>query len=201
MKALIRIPLLILSVWLLQACQQTPVKTVKPKDIQLLWQLDTMKSQINYLSTKNGDIREHNTLRFISGHIDTDKNVQLIIDLNSINTHIDIRDQRMREIFFETNQYPTAKVTAQIEDNLPLMSAYPINFTLNLKAHSREFQSSVIIHSGGGEMMVTSAEPVSVSVATFGLQKPLEKLREIAGLNSISPTVEVDFKLHFKQVK
>ena len=61
----------------LVACQQTPptksppVKTdeTPPSVEKVLWQLDTTKSQISYISTKNGDIREHNTLRFLTGSI------------------------------------------------------------------------------------------------------------------------------------
>ena len=193
----------------LVACQQTPqsksppAKTdeTPPSVEKVLWQLDTTKSQISYISTKNGDIREHNTLRFLTGSINADKEVQLIIDVNSIDTHIDIRNQRMRELFFETEQYPTARIETSIADNLPLMTAYPIEYRLTLKDQQHSFQSPVMIHSGGGEMMVTSAEPVTVNASTFGLEGALDKLREIAGLNSISPEIQVEYKLHFKQIK
>lgn len=197
MRLLTRVGFMLSILWILTACQQTPKDTTQPPPVTELWQLDTNKSQITYISTKNGDIQEHNTLRFLSGSIDADKHVELHIDLNSIDTNIDIRDERMRALFFETEQYPTATVSADIADNLPLMTPYQINFTLTLKGQQQSFQSPVMIHSGGGEMMVTSAEPVIISAVDFGLQSALEKLRDIAGLNSISDTVQVDYKLHF----
>lgn len=204
MKSLLRLNLILMAILALNACQQTSLKETQeqtPPALENLWQLDTDKSQITYISTKNGDIQEHNTLRFLSGIIDADKHVELRIDLNSIDTNIDIRDERMRELFFETEVHPTATVSADIANNLPLMTPFDINYTLTLKDHQQSFQSPVMIHSGGGEMMITSAEPVTVSATSFGLQEALENLREIAGLNSIADTVEVDYKLHFKQIK
>ena len=206
MRLLSRISLVLVTLLVITGCQQTSGPNNAEQDEKTspptaLWQLDTQKSQISYVSTKNGDIQEHNSLRFESGSINADKQVKLVIDLNSINTNIEIRDQRMREKFFQTSQHPTATVTAEIADNLPLMTPYTISYTLHLKDHSETFQNPVMIHSGGGEMMVTSHEPVTVHADTFGLSEALEKLREIAGLNSISPTVEVDYKLHFKQIK
>jgi hypothetical protein len=204
MKTFNRLALILLTLLSLYGCQQTSqTKTDEPPAVaeQILWQLDTDKSQINYISTKNGDIQEHNTLRFLSGSIDQQKQVELIIDLNSINTNIDIRDQRMRDLLFETDQYPTAKIEAEIDNNLPLMTAYPIDYRVTLKNQQHSYQSPVMIHSGGGEMMVTSAEPVTVNAETFGLNTALEKLREIAGLSSISPSIQVEYKLHFIQIK
>ena len=208
MRRLTRTSLLLVTILLVTACQQTNGpnepqhdKQAQSPPVASLWQLDTTKSQITYISTKNGDIQEHNTLRFLSGSIDANKQVKLVIDLNSIDTNIQIRDERMRDLLFETEQYPTATVTADIEDNLPLMTPYPISYTLHMKDQGQVFQNPVMIHSGGAEMMITSAEPVTVSAASFGLQPALENLRNIAGLNSISPTVDVDYKLHFKQTK
>lgn len=204
MKTFNRLTLILLTLLTINGCQQTSqTKAEEPAQAndQALWQLDTEKSQINYISTKNGDIQEHNTLRFVSGSIDQQKKVELIIDLNSIDTNIEIRNQRMRELFFETEQYPTAKIEAEIDNNLPLMTAYPIDYRVTLKDQQHSYQSPVMIHSGGGEMMVTSAEPVTVNAETFGLNAALDKLREIAGLNSISPSIQVEYKLHFIQIK
>ncbi|MCW8869241.1 MAG: YceI family protein [Proteobacteria bacterium] len=204
MKTFNRLTLILLTLLTINGCQQTSqTKTEEPAQAndQTLWQLDTEKSQINYISTKNGDIQEHNTLRFVSGSIDQQKKVELTIDLNSIDTNIDIRDQRMRDLLFETDQYPTAKIETEIDNNLPLMTAYPIDYRVTLKNQQHSYQSPVMIHSGGGEMMVTSAEPVTVNAETFGLNTALEKLREIAGLSSISPSIQVEYKLHFIQIK
>ncbi|KAA3643786.1 MAG: YceI family protein [Proteobacteria bacterium] len=198
------IALLLFTLLGITGCQQTTGPNDSqptPATVASLWQLDTSKSLITYISTKNGDIQEHNSLQFLSGLIDADKQVKLIIDLNSIDTNIEIRDERMRELFFETEDHPIATVSAHIDNNLPLMTPYNITANLNFKGIQQTYQSPVIIHSGGGEMMVTSADPVTVSAETFGLQPALEKLREIAGLNSISSTVQVEFKLHFKQSK
>ncbi len=119
---------------------------------------------------------------------------------NSIDTSIEIRDQRMRELFFETDTYPTAEVTAEIENDLPLMAPYNIDFNFTLHGQSHAFQVPVIIHSGSADMMVTSAEDVILSATNYGLGSALENLREIAGLESINPQVRVSFKLHFKQI-
>src|SRR5690554_4597978 len=186
---------------ILIGCQPSkPEAEIKPMAAQPLWQLDTNTSRLTYINSKNNGIEEHNTLRFHSGTIDANRQVNIRIDLNTIDTSIPIRDERMRELFFETDTYPTAEVTANIENDLPLMTPYNINFSLHLHGHSQSFQSSVIIHSGGGEMMITSAEDVTVSAADFGLEPAIEKLREIAMLETIDPQVRVSFKLHFKQI-
>ena len=82
------------------------------------WELDAQRSSINFVSIKNDAIGELHSFGSLLGFISADGGVQVSVDLNSVQTLIDIRNERMRELLFETVKFPTATVTAQIEPAL-----------------------------------------------------------------------------------
>lgn len=63
------------------------------------------------------------------------------------------------------------------------------NVQVNIERNSGEFDS----------MIVRSAVPIIVDVKDFGLSAGVEKLRELAGLKSISTEMPVQFLLVFRR--
>ena len=51
----------------------------------------------------------------------------------------------------------------------------------------------------GDRLLVTSSQPVVVDAGALGLDEGVERLREIAGLPSITPAVPVSFRLTLRQ--
>ena len=67
------------------------------------WTLDNERSIVNFISIKNASIGEVHRFRSLAGSVSDDGAVRLVIDLDSVETLIPIRNQRMRELLFETD--------------------------------------------------------------------------------------------------
>ena len=82
------------------------------------WTLDNNASQLNFVSIKAGNVAEGHTFEEMQGHISTSGAVELSIVLDSVNTAIDIRNERMREHLFDTAKHARAGVKATIDPSL-----------------------------------------------------------------------------------
>ncbi len=49
------------------------------------------------------------------GSVSSDGSVNVAIELDSVNTLIEVRNERVREMLFETVNFPLAKITAKVE--------------------------------------------------------------------------------------
>lgn len=168
--------------------------------------LDNDASSLNFVSTKNAQVAE--VLRFdnLQGSVDADTGKAIIdIDLSSVNTGIDIRDQRMREFLFDTANYPKATYTATVDmaalKDLKAggQTLVSLEGTLNLAGQSSPvtIDADVAKLAEGGYRVSTRA-PAILMVDTFGLTPGVAKLQELAGLNSISVAVPVTFSVVFR---
>lgn len=180
---------------------QTPVqvktteKTITASDLKL----DTEQSLLNYVSTKNKIIAENNSLKFSQGSVDQNGIAKLILDLNSLDTNIPIRDQRSKKLMFETEQYPTAEITGQLPKELPLDQ--PVNININIKLHGMEksYRAAIIANLVNQQVSISSRQPIVVNAKDFNLDGGVNQMLKIAKLKSIDHQVPVDFKLIFNQ--
>ena len=169
------------------------------------WQLDNDRSRLSFISIKAGDIGEVHRFTQLSGAVQDDGSVELAINLASVDTLIPIRDERMRDLLFEVVAFPTATLTASVDlaqitslaPGATLATALEGTLTVHGRANSLTAQITVARLSPT-EVMVAAAEPVIVTAAGVGLSEGVEKLREIAGLPSISQAVPVSFVLVFE---
>lgn len=168
------------------------------------WELDTDRSALNFVSIKNNSIAETHVFNSMVGFVGEDGRVQLAIDLDSVETLIPIRNERMRELLFQTALFPTANVTAQVAPEVLAAIAeggfVTTDITVTLSLHGAERELSVPVMVNGEEdglLRVFTRRPVIVGAADFGLEGGVTALREIAGLNSISTAVPVTLHLVF----
>ena len=171
------------------------------------WELDGEKAAINFISIKNGAVAESHSFEVVSGSIGAAGAVQMAIDLDSVQTLIEIRNERMRELLFNTAMFPTADVTTQIDPAVLTAvtagSSVSVDVPVTLSLHGMEktlTASLVAIGTADGGMRVFTARPVLVSASQFGLDEGLAALQKIAGLNAISAAVPVTLDLTFKRV-
>lgn len=168
------------------------------------WTLDGDDSSLEFVSTKANAAAEVHQFRKMSGHVD-DKGMAIIaIDLASVDTAVEIRDQRMREVLFETDSYPSATLKAHIDADrvAALDSGAHTKLAAEAILSLRDTELSLMVELevarlSPGRLMVTGARPVIVNAGQLDLAAGVEKLREIAGLPSISPAVPVTFTLFF----
>lgn len=168
------------------------------------WTLDNDASRINFVSTKANTAAEVHTFGSLDGQVDDEGNATLSIDLNTVDTAIEIRDERMRDILFETAQFPTATLAATVD--MAAVAGLSAGETTELTTEGQLMvhgtTSSVtfdisVSRLGDDRILVASRKPVIVNASQVGLLAGVEKLREVAGLPSISPAVPVSFVLAF----
>jgi OOP family OmpA-OmpF porin len=168
------------------------------------WVLDPAASSLSYQSIKKNSIVETNSIRNITGRIEPDGAASIALDLNSVDTGVDLRNVRMRFLFFETFKYPTAMLTAQVDPadfaDLPTRRrvVVPLDFRLSLHGVEKALKSEVVVTLiTDGMVSVASKSPIAVQVEDFGLLPAIEKLEQAANVTNIVPTASVSFDFVF----
>ncbi len=172
------------------------------------WRLKSAESNVYYVSTKNLTVSELNYFNTLTGTIDEAGNLIIKINLESIETGIPIRNERVKSMLFEVINYGKATVSATINpDHLSKLKVgqnhiETVDFTLDLHGHRQTLSTTVnVIRHSNGNLLVTPITPIIITAKQFGLENGIEKLRKIARLESISPTVPVTFNLTFSPVR
>ena len=173
--------------------------------VQAHWSLNNDESTLSFVTVKADHVAEVHTFDMLSGEIDDDGNVEVTVQLASVNTLIPIRNERMQAMLFETNMFPYAEIEASIDlTSLEAMAAgtsesMQLNFSLELHGASRSYSAEVKITRLDEGLLASTVKPVVVTAEDFDLAGGVEALREVAGLPSISRAVPVSFSIQFDQ--
>ncbi|WP_144394940.1 YceI family protein [Pleionea sediminis] len=169
-----------------------------------LWQLNSDKSKLHFVSTKKSSIAEVNTFKTLSGDVYKDGKANISVDLNSVETNIEIRNERMKKHLFNTSKYNQANVSTMIDTKLLAQlkkgesRTVPIKFKLSLHGKEVDLTTDVsIIRKNKNQLLVSTVAPVIIDAKSFDLVPGIEKLKELAKLSSISSAVPVSFHLQF----
>ncbi len=169
-----------------------------------LWQLDSGLSQLNFSTTKNIHVVENMSFTQLSGEIDDNGNATLSIALGSIQSGVDIRNQRMQNILFETASFPIASIELSID--LDAINAISVGSTttiavsaaLDLHGVEADVNADLIVSRlSASRIMVQNAAPILIIADDFNLDGGVEQLQTVANLNSIGKVVPVDFTLFY----
>ena len=79
------------------------------------WQLIGEASELSFVSVKAAHLAEQHHFKTVTGTVSDDGEAHLIVDLASVHTGIDIRDQRMRDMFFKVAEFPTADFYSSVD--------------------------------------------------------------------------------------
>ena len=187
---------------LASACSQAPAEPAPL--VEGAWEVDASASSLSYVSVKSGEIAEANRFSGLAGSVTPEGAASLEIDLATIETKVDIRNERMRDIFFEVADHPTASVTAQIDPvafetlGVGETITQPLKATLSVKGIEAPIETEVsVTRTAENGVLVTSIEPVIVYADALELTDGLATLQELAGLPSITPVVPVSFSIAF----
>jgi OmpA-OmpF porin, OOP family len=168
------------------------------------WTLDPAASKLTYQSVKKNTIVETNSIRNISGSLSENGAGKVVFDLDSVDTGVDLRNVRMRFLFFETFKFPTATVTVNVDPaafaDLPTrrrMSA-KLPFKLDLHGVVKDLEANVVVTLISETMVsIASESPIAVKVEDFGLLPNVEKLQIAANVTNIVPVASVSFDFVF----
>lgn len=174
--------------------------------VQADWTLDNDASSFHYVTSKAAAISEVNSFKQLSGTIAEHGLATLSIDLASVETNVDIRNERMRDIVFQVTDFPTLEVSVELGANefaqLQTGESLVREIKANVSLHSMTHELSAdlrVTRLANGEILVATTKPLIVNASTFGLQDSVDKLQELAKLASINPNVVIDFSLLYRQ--
>jgi len=171
---------------------------------QANWYLDGESSRLSFVSTKNAHISEVQRFLVLHGKVDPKGLAEVEVELESVNSGIPLRDERMRKDLFEIQTFPEALITAQI-DLRPINDLAPgaqlelrLPVTVNLHGKTQQYNAELLAtRLDDRRFQVVTLEPLVINAEDFDLAPGLERLRNVAGLSAISLSVPVGAVLIF----
>lgn len=169
------------------------------------WTLDGASSTLRFQSVKNVTKAETSTFASLTGGIDAEGNANIHVLLDSVDTTIDLRNVRMRFLFFETFKFPEAVITAKINpaDIADIATArrktVPLSYTLDLHGVQKTFDAEVSATLVQDDMVIVSSTvPIVVAASDFDLSEGVNKLQDAAKV-VIIPQGTISFDFAFKR--
>ena len=162
------------------------------------WQVGP-DSRVQFVSIKNNTIGEVSHFEILSGSVTDAGEVEVRVVLDSVETNVGIRNERMKTMLFEVGLYPEAVITTQLDaGSMAVLSGGGVtNVALQIDLHgqtvTKNVQLSVAVSDQG--VNATTTQPILLSAADFGLEGGVAALQEVAGLNAISRVIPVTVAL------
>lgn len=138
--------------------------------------------------------------------------LDLQIDLNTFNSGLELRDDRVRRFFFNADQeaFKTARLVVAA---LPMGSSeklklekkilnVPVSADFTLRGKTQKISGMVnVFFNKQGRLQIKTAKPFAIKFSELALSENLEKLKVICGHQSIADDVKVDVDWQFDAVK
>lgn len=170
------------------------------------WSLDNEASVLSFVTVKAEHIAEAHTFTSLNGRLGADGQLSVEVQLASVDTLIPIRNERMRDMLFEIDLFPVATLSAEVDlEELSLLGVggwtdQEIPLTLVLHGNTVGIDAAVRITQLDNGYSASLLTPLILSAGNVGLAAGVEKLRQVAGLPSISRSVPVSFNVTFREV-
>lgn len=170
-----------------------------------VWHLSSADSNIVYGSIKQDTIGENNHFTELSGTIDQDGQVNIAIDAMSVETNIVVRNERMKNYVFDAAR-PTITLTAQID--LPALEALApgdttmldVEGTLQFVMLSLPVSAKMFVaRLSDDKALAVTDEMIMLSTDDLGIEPGIDKLAELAGLDSITRVAPVTLRFVFEK--
>lgn len=132
----------------------------------------------------------------------------LVIDIDTIDTGVPIRNERVRNIFFETSNVGWDTIDVSIPA-IPAAAVTTLHaqrhveatkLDASLKVHGRTVLTVLTVdasYSDDGRLTVKTSTPAQVKISDFGLGDNLRRLSSICMHDSIDDIVNVEVSLQF----
>ena len=170
------------------------------------WQVAD-NSGIQFVSIKNNTIGEVSHFETISGTVGDQGAVAVRVALDSVETNIGIRNDRMKKMLFEVGLYPEAVITAQLSPEtmavLGSSSGAAVPVVLQIDLHGQVVSKDAVLTvsaTDAGGFSATTSQPILLNAAEFDLEDGVAALQSVAGLNAISRVIPVTVSLNFTKV-
>ena len=158
-------------------------------------------SQIQFVSIKNNAIGEVSHFETLSGTVTEAGEVEVRVALDSVETNIGIRNERMKKLLFEVGLYPEAVITAQLDPAVMVAAASgagdSVTAMLQIDLHGQVVSKRAALKIAATEngVSVTTVQPILLNASEFELEGGVAALQNVAGLNAISRVIPVTVAL------
>jgi len=166
------------------------------------WTLNNDSSRISFGSVKKDVVGESHSFQSINGSVSKKGEISIEIDLASIETNIDIRNERMLEHVFKG--IATATLTAELDmeevDGLAVgdSTITEIEGVLSFLGVEVEVEAEMfVVRIAENRVLATTNDMVYVSTEDLGIDAGVDKLMELAKLPGITRTTPITARLVF----
>lgn len=168
------------------------------------WHLSDDRSIVSFTTFKKEHIGENHTFDKVSASLKEDGVLQVSVDIASVNTNIEIRNERMKNYLFDTTNFSHAFFNSKL--NMAQLASLTVGSsevltvsgTIDLHGQSQQTTITVMVSKlSENKLLVASMKPILIHAESFDLVKGINKLKQLASLPSITYTVPVSFVLSF----
>lgn len=157
------------------------------------WQADLEKSSISFVSTKQIHIHEVHEVTQFDVSV-SEQQIEVALDLSSVETGIPIRNERMRSMLFDMANFKTAVLRFSMPktlDSITQPERITVDAELSLHGKTNKIQLDLLLSPTENGVIGSLLKPVLISASAYGLQEGIDALKTVAGLSSIAYTVPV----------
>ncbi|MCK5889334.1 MAG: YceI family protein [Methylococcales bacterium] len=170
------------------------------------WSLNNKESTLNFISIKNLTIGEVHRFKTLEGHLKDDGSVNVSIILDSVDTRIPKRDERMKKVLFSTTKFPKATIATKVDSKkisgLKAGESFlqTAELELSIAGKKQEVEGKLRITALTDKTFLASTvQPIIINLANFELIKGIGLLKGLAKLSSISTAVPVTASFIFEK--
>ena len=195
----------VVALWMLLPMAPANAQSADP--FEYGWNLDGDASELRFLSVKKSKIAETSSFATLSGLITEDGQAQVRVLLDSVDTKVDLRNVRMRFLFFETFRFPEAIVTTELSPELltdlhvTRRKEIELPYTFTLRGVTLEKTTDVAVTLiNNDRVVVSSITPIAFTLEELDLEEGRMKLQEAANVD-ITPIGVVSFNFVFDRAQ
>ena len=168
------------------------------------WTLVEEESKVSFGSIKKNQVGEIHNFSGLSGTVTQDGHASVSIDVKSIETNIDKRNERMLKWVFDAAK---PKITIQSKIDMKDISQLAVGATttmdmdgeLKINDTSIELEAELFVaRLSEKRILVTSDGMIMLSTKALGIDKAIDMLKKVAKLPGITRVTPVSFRFVFK---
>ncbi|WP_298835802.1 YceI family protein [uncultured Roseobacter sp.] len=163
------------------------------------------QSSVAFGSVKNSEFGEVHHFTDVSGKVSEAGDLEISINLASVQTNIDIRNERMNEHVFASGPV-SAVISGQID--MQALSALgtgdimlaDVEAELSFAGTENDIEARMMVaRLAEDRVLVTTADFIMLSTDDLGITAGIDKLMELASLDSITRVTPVSVRMVFEK--
>lgn len=173
------------------------------------WQAEDV--DVSFLTTKvtagNATVTELNTFDDARATVNFNGKLDAVVDLSSVNSGIEVRDQRLVDNVFNSAKGLALLISGKVDlseiDQLKVGQSLVLQQPLHLTFGGQEIDVTaelLVVRLADNRLSVTSLKPIILDLTLFGVHQGVNKLTELAKLNTIALQVPTFLHTTFTRI-